>query len=135
MFFFARISMKSGTAKARTISSEVLKGSREAAAWRFSFSPTAGGKAVTAITMTMEAMSPVATKITSIQPRIRPRRLMSGIPATAEEMEKKTTGTVAVKRRLMKISPKGLKRTASFLKTTPSTAPMSIDRRSRIENP
>jgi hypothetical protein len=43
------------------------------------------------------------------------RRRIFVIDATAEEMEKKTSGIMAVKRRLRKISPNGLKIMASFL--------------------
>jgi hypothetical protein len=60
---------------------------------------------------------------------------VSDIPATAEEMEKKTRGTMTVKSRFRKTSPKGLKMAASFLKTIPSRAPMTIERMSRMENP
>jgi hypothetical protein len=65
--------------------------------------------------MMTEAISPVTVKTSSIADNILPSRLRLVIPATDEEMEKNTKGIIAVKSKLRKMSPKGLKTTASFL--------------------
>jgi hypothetical protein len=57
------------------------------------------------------------------------------MPATAEEMEKNTSGIMAVKRRFRKTSPKGLKWTASFFRTMPTREPIPMDAIKRSENP
>jgi hypothetical protein len=57
------------------------------------------------------------------------------MPATAEVMEKNTRGTMAVKRRFRKTSPKGFNTTASFFRTIPNREPMPMETISRIENP
>jgi len=49
--------------------------------------------------------------------------------ATAEEMEKKTSGTTMVKRRLRKMSPKGLKTSDFSLKIRPKMHPKEIEPR------
>ena len=54
-------------------------------------------------------------KTSIIADMILPRRRILVIEATADEIEKKTRGIIAVKRRLRKISPNGLKTMASFL--------------------
>jgi hypothetical protein len=78
---------------------------------------------------------PVKIKKTIIQDNILPRRFRFDIPATAEEMEKNTSGTIAVNRRFRKASPKGLKIAASFLKTTPRVQPKITEAIKRIEKP
>jgi hypothetical protein len=52
---------------------------------------------------------------------------MSDIPATADEMEKKTRGITIVKRRLRNMSPSGLSTAASFLKMIPRIEPIMMD--------
>jgi len=56
---------------------------------------------------------------------IFPRRRMSVMAATADDIEKKTRGMMAVKSRLRKISPNGLKTEAFPLKIIPSKEPIS----------
>jgi hypothetical protein len=57
------------------------------------------------------------------------------ILATAEEMEKKTSGIIVVNKRLRKISPKGLREAASFLRIIPNNAPIKRDKIRIIEKP
>jgi len=85
--------------------------------------------------MVMEAIRPVIIKTSIIADIILVRRLMLVMEATAEDREKKTRGVIAVKRRLRKISPKGLKIAASFLKIIPRNDPIMIDITRIIENP
>jgi hypothetical protein len=70
---------------------------------------------------------PVRAKIKIIQKRIWPSFFMLLMPATDDEMEKKTRGTTVVKRRFRKISPKGLNRLTWLLKIIPKIAPRLIE--------
>ena len=70
---------------------------------------------MTPIIITQAAIKPAIVKTTIMAVNIFPRRFMSDIPATADEMEKKTRGMTIVKRRLRNISPSGLRTAASFL--------------------
>ena len=72
-------------------------------------------------------MKPAMVKTTIMAVNIFPSRFMSDIPATADEMEKKTRGITIVKRRLRNISPSGFKTAASFLKMIPRTEPIMMD--------
>lgn len=65
--------------------------------------------------MTVEAVKPVRTKIKIMADMIFPSRRIFFMPATAEEIEKKTSGTITVKSRFRNTSPSGLNNTASFL--------------------
>lgn len=67
------------------------------------------------MTMMTDAINPVTTNTKIMADIIFPKRRMLVIDATAEEIEKKTSGTIVVKRRLRKTSPNGLKTIASFL--------------------
>ena len=71
---------------------------------------------MTPTSMTIEAIRPVITNTKIIADMIFPKRRILVIPATAEEMEKKTRGTMAVKRRLRKISPKRFEDSGIFFK-------------------
>jgi len=82
---------------------------------------------LTPIIITQAAMKPAMVKTTIMAVNILPRRFMSDIPATADEMEKKTRGMTIVKRRLRNISPSGLSMAAFFLKTIPRTEPIMMD--------
>jgi len=97
--------------------------------------PAAGGYKETPIIMNTEATAPVRTKTPSMEKRILPSRRPLVIPATAEEMEKNTRGTRAVKRRLRKISPSGLRRAASSLRRSPSPEPIPMEKSSSSEKP
>jgi len=85
--------------------------------------------------MTAEASRPVRIKISIITARIFPRRRKSAIPATVDEMEKNTSGTITVNSRFKKMSPSGLSRAACAPQTTPRTAPTPMEAISRSENP
>ena len=82
---------------------------------------------MTPIIITQAAMKPATVKTTIMAVNIFPSRFKSDIPATADEMEKKTRGTTIVKRRLRNISPSGLRTAASFLKMIPRTEPIMMD--------
>jgi len=69
----------------------------------------------------------VATKIKSIQNMILPSLRISVIAATAEEIEKKTTGETIVKSRFRKISPRGFRIAVLSLNTTPRIEPIRIE--------
>ena len=75
--------------------------------------------------MNTEAMIPVTAKTPSMLPKILPSRLAEDIPATAEEMEKKTSGTTRVNIKLMNTVPKGLTTVARSPNTRPMIAPMT----------
>ena len=66
---------------------------------------------------------------------ILPKRRILVIAATAEEMEKKTSGTIVVNKRLRKISPNGLRTAASCLKTIPRKAPIKREKIKMMEKP
>jgi hypothetical protein len=70
-----------------------------------------------------------------MQDNILPRRFRFDIPATAEEIEKNTNGTIVVNRRFRKASPNGLKMVASFLKIMPRMQPNITEAIKRSENP
>jgi hypothetical protein len=70
-----------------------------------------------------------------MEERILPNRPTFDIEATADEMEKNTSGTITVKRRFRKTSPSGLNMIASFLKKMPTAAPTMIDPIRSRENP
>jgi hypothetical protein len=57
------------------------------------------------------------------------------IAAIAEEMEKKTSGTIVVNRRLRKISPNGLRTAAFCLNTIPRKAPIKREKIKIMEKP
>jgi hypothetical protein len=60
---------------------------------------------------------------------------MLDIDATAEEMEKKTSGTIAVNRRFRNRSPKGLQNDAFFPRMIPRRQPARTEKINRRENP
>lgn len=85
--------------------------------------------------MIADAVMPVTMKTNSIEDIILPSRFRFDMPATADEIEKKTSGTMAVNRRFRKISPKGFSMAASFLRTIPRTEPRSTERIRSKEKP
>jgi len=64
---------------------------------------------------------------------ILPRRCKSDISAIAEAIEKKTSGTTAVKRRFRNISPKGFRTIAFCFSMNPRQAPIKTELRRRTE--
>src|SRR5512139_2187883 len=78
--------------------------------------------------MTREAISPVMTNTKIIADRILLKRRILVMAAIAEEMEKKTSGTIVVNRRLRKISPNGLRTAAFCLNTIPRKAPIKREK-------
>jgi hypothetical protein len=74
-------------------------------------------------------------KITSIEDIILPRRFISDVAATEEDMEKKTRGTMAVNRRFRNTSPKGLQKDASFLRVSPNIDPINTEKINNMEKP
>jgi alpha-beta hydrolase superfamily lysophospholipase len=73
--------------------------------------------------MVLDAMTPVATKTTSIQPRIRKSLPVVAMPATDDEITKNTSGTTAANRAFRKTSPNGLSTVAFSLKRIPMAEP------------
>jgi hypothetical protein len=57
------------------------------------------------------------------------------IAAIAEEIEKKTSGTIVVNRRLRKISPNGLRTAALCFNTIPRRAPIRREQIKMMEKP
>ena len=88
---------------------------------------------MTVMIISNEAIAPVVIKTASMTRRIFPSRRLLVMEATAEEMEKNTSGTTAVKRRFRKISPNGLKKTAFSLNISPRADPANKARIRMIE--
>jgi hypothetical protein len=89
--------------------------------------PLAGLYILTAKSITHDEMIPVITNTSSIREAILPRRLILLFAAIAEESEKNTSGTTAVKRRLRNTSPKGLSLAAFSPSKNPIAAPAITD--------
>lgn len=90
---------------------------------------------MTPIIMTTEAIIPVNMNIKSIEKIIFPNRPTLVMLATDEEIEKKTSGIIAVNKRFRKISPKGFKTAASCLKIIPSSVPIKREIIKVMEKP
>ena len=92
--------------------------------------PSAGFTILTAAHIITAAINPVITKTSSIYPRIFPSRFILPIEATADEIEKNTTGTTTEKTRLRKMSPKGFSFMPNSGLNHPVKLPTAIPKRS-----
>ncbi len=96
------------------------------AALRVRLTPSAGGKKVTVMSITIAAKAPV-TKNTKTSDFITfPSRSIEDIVATALQIVENTKGTTTINIALIKISPRGLNIRASFPIITPRIHPIPM---------
>src|SRR5699024_4022543 len=79
------------------------------------------------ISMNIEEIIPVITKIVIIDPIILPNRPILSILAMADDIEKNTSGITTIKRKLINTSPNGLIIEAFTPKISPIIAPIIIE--------
>src|SRR5699024_1429076 len=91
------------------------------------FASDPGLKITDEISMNIEEIIPVTTKIVIIDPIILPNRAILSILAMADDIEKNTRGITTIKSKLINTSPNGLIIVEISLKTSRIIALMIIE--------
>src|SRR5699024_10344974 len=120
-------SIKSGTVNVLTSCSPKDRLSTSSGVTNGIFASDPGLNITDELSMNIEEIIPVITKIVIIDPIILPNRAILSILAMADEIEKNTSGITTIKSKLINTSPNGLIIVAFSPNISPIIAPIIIE--------